>query len=456
LIVAGLLVAWAAAPAITLLDGRRPWVGRTAVGALVLAFAAVATLTGIVLVEGERTMVAGGWAPGVGIVLRADPLGALFATLSLGVLAVALAWEVARGVSSPRLPGFVLFLAAGLTGLFLTGDVFNFYVFFEVAMVASYVLATYGGEARQLGAGFVFAVVNLLGSFLFLIGIAGLYNLTGTLEMSQIVVQLEQIESGASLVVAVVIFVALGVKLGLFPFHFWLPAVYTSASPGVAAMLSGALANIGSYGVLRFGGEVLAAELRAGATVVLILGTASILYGAFQALSRRTASEVLAYSAIGQVGYILVAVALGGPVGYGAAVLYSFVNSLNKGLLFLVTELRGWVVAAAFAIGALSVAGLPPSAGFLGKLALFQTGVETDSVAIVALLFVGGALSFVYMFQIYQHDFWRGERPSERGPTTARALAAGLAVLILALGLWPEPLLAASREAASVLPDAGP
>jgi multicomponent Na+:H+ antiporter subunit D len=274
--------------------------------------------------------------------------------------------------------------------------------------------------------------------------------------MSEIAVRLEEIDSGASLVVAVVIFVAFGVKLGLFPFHFWLPAVYTSASPGVAAMLSGALANIGSYGVLRFGGEVLAAELRVGATVVLVLGIASILYGAFQALSRRTAAEVLAYSAIGQVGYILVAIALGGPVGYAAAVLYSVVNSLNKGLLFLVTEMRGWIVAAAFAIGALSVAGLPPSAGFLGKLVLFQTGIEADSVAIVALLFVGGGLSFVYMFQIYQHDFWRGERPSQGSPVAARALAAGMAVLILALGLWPEPLLAASREAASVLPDAGP
>ena len=454
MIVAGLLAVWAAAPVILLLDGRRPWVGRAAVGILALGFAAVAVLTGLVLADGERTVVAGDWAPGVGIVLRADPLGALFATLSLGVLAVALAWEVATGITAPRFPGFVLFMAAGLTGLFLTGDVFNFYVFFEIAMVASYVLATYGGEARQLGAGFVFAVVNLLGSFLFLIGIAGLYNLTGTLEMSEVAARLADVEAGAPLVVAVVIFVAFGVKLGLFPFHFWLPAVYTSASPGVAAMLSGALANIGSYGVLRFGGEVLAAELRTGATVVLVLGTASILYGAFQALSRRTSSEVLAYSAIGQVGYILIAIAIGGPVGYAAAVLYAVVNSLNKALLFLVTEMRGWIVAAAFAVGAFSVAGLPPSAGFVGKLVLFQSGVEADSIAIVALLFLGGALSFVYMFQIYQHDFWRGERPAGSGPAATRALTVGMALLILALGVWPEPLLSASRDAASVLPDA--
>ena len=457
MIVAGLFVAWAAAPLIILADGRKAWVGRAAVAALAVAFAAVAVLAGLVLSGGTRTVVAGDWPPGVGIVLRADALGVLFALLSLGVLLAALTWEVVAGVTARLFPGLVLFLAAGLTGLFLTGDVFNFYVFFEVSMVASYALATYGGEARQLGAGFVFAVVNLLGTFLFLIGIAGLYHVTGTLEMSAVATQLDETGSGTALVIAVAIFVAFGIKLGLFPFHFWLPAVYTSASPGVAAMLSGALANIGSYGVLRFGGEVLADELRTGASVLLALGTASILYGAFQALSRRTASEVLAYSAIGQVGYILVAVAVGGPIGYAAAVLYAIVNSLNKGLLFLVSGMRGPLVGAAFVIGAFSVVGLPPSAGFLGKLELFRTGLEADSApVVVTLLFLGGALSFVYMLQIYQHDFWRGKRPPGASPRPARAVAAGMAVLILALGLWPEPLLSASREAAAVLPDTGP
>ncbi|MDQ3587560.1 MAG: oxidoreductase, partial [Actinomycetota bacterium] len=139
-------------------------------------------------------------------------------------------------------------------------------------------------------------------------------------------------------------------KLGLFPFHFWLPTVYTSASPGVAAMLSGAVANVGSYGLLRFGAAILPSELRFGAVVLLVLGTASILYGALQALSRRTASEVLAYSAIGQAGYVLVAIAIGGPVGLAAAVVYSVANALNKTLLFLSTALRGRLVGAAFAV----------------------------------------------------------------------------------------------------------
>lgn len=123
-------------------------------------------------------------------------------------------------------------------------------------------------------------------------------------------------------------------KLGLFPFHFWLPAVYVGSHPPVAAILSGALANIGSYGLLRFGGGILPRELEFGSTAVLVLGTASILYGALQAISRRDTSEVMAYSAIGQVGYVLLALGIGG-AGYAAAVLYSVVNSLNKGVVFL-------------------------------------------------------------------------------------------------------------------------
>jgi len=196
---------------------------------------------------------------------------------------------------------------------------------------------------------------------------------------------------------------------------------------------------------------VLTEPLRFGSTAILILGSASILYGALQAVSRRSGSEVLAYSTIGQVGYVLVALGVGGVVGLSAAVLYAVVNSLNKTLLFLSNGLRGWLVGGAFAIGAFSVVGVPPTAGFFGKVALFQAGIEAGSAVLVGLIFLGGALSFLYMFQIYQHDFWRGERTEE--PTTPgnRVLIAALAALVVAIGLWPEPLLAASREAAEAL-----
>ena len=183
------------------------------------------------------------------------------------------------------------------------------------------------------------------------------------------------------MLIAVGFFVAFSVKLGLFPFHFWLPTVYTGARPAVAAILSGGLANIGAYGLLRFGGELLPDELDLAAGALIVIGGASIVYGGMLAISRRSASEMLAYSAIGQVGYVLVAIGVGGPVGFAAAILYTVVNALNKTLLFLTAQMRGAIVGAAFAIGALSVAGVPPAAGFVGKLELFRAAADDPEPA---------------------------------------------------------------------------
>jgi multicomponent Na+:H+ antiporter subunit D len=308
-------------------------------------------------------------------------------------------------------------------------------------------------------AAFIFAVINLLGSVVFLIGVAALYHVTGTLEMAEVARRIAAVEPNSVITIAVAIFVAFSLKLGLFPFHFWLPAVYVGSHAPVAAILSGALANIGSYGLLRFGAGILPEELALGATVVLILGTASIIYGAHQAISRHSTNEVMAYSAIGQAGYILIALGIGGPVGYSAAVIYAVVNSLNKALLFLSAGLRGPLVGAAFAVGAFSVAGVPPAAGFLGKLALFQAGIVSGgpmkAVALVALIFLGGALSFVYSFQVYQRAYWKQEPEGKPGGKVSsgatRGLVFALAVLVLATGLWPEPLLVLSEGAAAVL-----
>jgi multicomponent Na+:H+ antiporter subunit D len=189
---------------------------------------------------------------------------------------------------------------------------------------------------------------------------------------------------------------------------------------------------------------------------LLILGTASIVYGALQAISRRDTGEVLAYSAIGQVGYILIALGVGGPIGYAAAILYAVINAVNKTLLFLAGSLRGWPVGAAFAVGAFSVAGVPPAAGFLGKAALFRTGIEetgpVGGAVLVTLVFIGGALSFVYMFQLYQRRFWVAleATPGIASLPARRTLVVVLAAVVLILGVWPEPLLLASERAAAV------
>lgn len=448
-----LVVPWAAGLLLTLLDGRRRVIGWVAVAALAVNLGALVVLAAAVLPDDTVVVTTGDWPVGIGITLRADALGVLFALLSSLSLLAATVVEVLDGVRERTFPGLVVLLAAGLTGVFLTGDLFNFYVFFELAMTAGYVLATYGGGRRELGAALVFTTVNLLGTFIFLLSVSGVYHVTGTLEMSGIAARMDDVDPNAAVLIAVGFFVAFSVKLGLFPFHFWLPTVYTGARPAVAAILSGGLANIGAYGLLRFGGELLPDELDLAAGALIVIGGASIVYGGILAISRRSASEMLAYSAIGQVGYVLVAIGVGGPVGFAAAILYTVVNALNKTLLFLTAQMRGAIVGAAFAIGALSVAGVPPAAGFVGKLELFRA--TADDPELIALLVLGSALSFVYAFQTYQYDFWRGERTGKRSTLPQQGVVAALALLVLAAGVWPEPLLALSHAAADLLAGGG-
>ena len=453
-LVLALLIPWVAGVALIVLDGRRQAVRGIAVAALGASLAALAAAAVEVLTTGPIVMTTGNWPLGVGITVRADALGTTFAMLSLTMLTAAVAHEALAGPGEREFPGLVVLLAAGLNGTFLTGDVFNFYVFFELALVASYVLAIYGRTPRVLGAGLVFIAVNLLGTFVFLLSVASVYRVTGTLDMARVADRMAVADPNAAILIAVGFFVAFSVKLGLFPFHFWLPTVYTAARPAVAAILSGSLANIGAYGLLRFGGGLLPRELELAAGALIAIGAASITYGGVLAISRRTSGEMLAYSAIGHVGYVLVAIGAGGPVGFGAAILYTIVNATNKTMLFLTSRLRGVVVGGLFALGALSIAGVPPAAGFVGKLEVFRAVI--DNPVLVAVVALGSLLSFVYAFQIYQFEHWRPEAELSSSPAAWRQRLVPLVLggLILALGLWPEPLLSLTDAAAGAL--AGP
>jgi multicomponent Na+:H+ antiporter subunit D len=443
-----LVIPWIVGVVLMVFDGRRRvvgWLAVAALGATLVSLGAVAASAP----HGPVGFTTGGWPQGVGITFRADALGLLFAILSVGTLTAAVTHEVLDGVREREFPGIVVLLAAGLTGVFLTADLFNFYVFFELALAASYVLSVYGRTPRALGAGLVFTSVNVVGTFVFLLSVASVYRVTGTLDMATIGDRMGVADPNAAILIAVGFFVAFGVKLGLFPFHFWLPTVYTGSRPAVAAILSGSLANIGAYGLLRFGAQLLPRELELAAGALVIVGSASIVYGGVLAVSRRTASEMLAYSAIGQVGYVLVAIGIGGPIGFAAAIVYTAVNALNKTLLFLTTRIRGPLVGAAFIVGALSVAGIPPAAGFIGKLEVLRAA--HDQPAVVILLLLGAILSLVYAFQIYQYDHWRDTRDAEPSRIRERAVPVAVALFVLAAGLFPEPLLAVSHAAAAVL-----
>jgi multicomponent Na+:H+ antiporter subunit D len=439
-----------------LADGRKRSVGYLALVFLVIGTLAIVELTRVVLVLGKLEVVAGNWPPGIGITLRADLLGMVFALTSSLVILIAYLYELMGVIDSRSFPALTLFLAAGLTGLFLTGDAFNFYVFFEIAMVASYVLVAYGEQRRQLRAAVIFAVVNLLGSVLFLMGIVSLYHVTGSLDMAIIAGRMAIVEENPALVTGTLLFVALGVKLGIFPFHFWLPAVCTGVHASVAAMLSGALATIGAYGLLRIGAGMLPRVLELSIPVIVVMGLASIVYGGILAVSRHDPSAVIAYSSIGQVGYILIAIAIGGHIGFAAAILFSIVNSANKTLLFLAGDQANRAAGLAYAIGGLSVAGIPLALGFWSKAALMQSSIVSDEIwqriILTIVIVVGGLLSILYMFQSFGRTYWQpsgvhavlAERPRTQ-------LILLLAVAIVLLGFWPEPLIALSDLAASTL-----
>jgi multicomponent Na+:H+ antiporter subunit D len=460
-LVAPLAIFWISALVLAVADGRRRAAGWFAAVALAAGLVATARLAAAVLIEGPIQVVAGNWPTGVGISLRADALGVVFALTSAVVLLVAYCYKLAGGIESRSFPALTLFLATGLTGLFITGDAFNFYVFFEIAMISSYVLTAYGEERRQLRAAVIFAVVNVLGSVLFLFGIVSLYHVTGTLDMVTVAARMAIVEENPSIVTGTLLFVALSVKLGLFPFHFWLPAVYTGVHPSVAAMLSGALATIGAYGLLRFGAGMLPRELALSAPPLILLGIASILYGGLQAVSRHDPSAVVAYSAIGQVGYILIAVAIGGLVGNTAAILFTVVNSLNKTVLFLAGAQANRYAGIAYAVAGLSVAGIPPVAGFWSKTAMLPVSFAAEEqrarILLVAVVIVGGLLSLVYMFQSYGRSYWRAEPEPIGGANAVKtALVLAGAVLGLAFGIWPEPLIAFSDAAALAITRGSP
>ena len=443
-----LAITWLTAILLAPLDGRRRWVVWLGMVGLLGSLLASIWLALTVFESGPLEMLVGGWEQGIGIRLRADALAAIYILLANTLLLFALAYEGRARVQEQSFPALVLFLAAGLNGLFLTGDVFNFYVFFEIAMTSSFVLVSYGHGPREVRDSLIFTVINLLGSVFFLGGVTGLYHVTGSLDMETIAIRINTVEPASVIMITILIFVAFSLKLGLFPFHFWLPAVYRGIRPVSAAILSGVLANIGSYGLIRFGADILPAELQFGAPVLLILGMTSVFYGALLAISRSNEREVLAYSSISQAGYILIALSVTGGVGLAAAILYAVVNALNKTLLFLTSGLRGSGAGTAFVIGAFSVAGLPPAVGFFGKIALFQSGISADSLAFVSMVLLGSALSFIYMFRTYQRSFWANSiEEKEASPSSRLLVVLILAGVVLFLGLWPESLLTATRLA---------
>lgn len=447
--VAPLALAWLVAVGVAALDGRRRAVGVVAAVALagVLLFDALLlarTLDGVTLEE-----VTGRWDAGIGIRLRVDAASAFFATLSSVVLFFVLVHEAIEGIRSRAFPALVLFLSVGLHGVFFTGDAFNFYVFFELSMVSAFALASYGHGGAELRATWVFVVVNLLGSVMLLGGVTALYHVSGTLDLDAMTARAALEGDMPLLLPAALVLAAFSVKLGLFPFHFWVPPVYRDTRPAVAAIFSGALATIGTYGLLRLGFGLFAPELEGARFLLVLLGAASALYGSVLAFHRRVAGETFAYASIAHAGLLMIAIGVGGENGVQAALWLMLAGSLDKTLLFLALDVPGAKGRLASGMGAMSASGIPVTIGFLGKLALLRAAVEADAIGVAIVVVIATAFAIGGLFR----SFWRAPEAEPR-PEMRRGgalLPFALIVAVVLLGAAPRLVSPIIHAAAAAL-----
>lgn len=436
---------WAAGILLLFVDGRRRGAGIVAVLALAGIFVAdVVQVASFASGTDPLETVTGGWPQGVGIRLRADLTSAAFGALVALVLLAAMMHELLLGVRGRMFPALLLLLCTGLHGIFASGDLFNLYVFFEVAVVSSFVLAAYTGDRAELRGTFVYVVVNMLGSTMFLTGVAATYHAFGTLDLESIAAA-EVGDAGAPLLAATLILAALSLKLGMFPFHYWVPVLYSHARPAVAAALAGALGNVGAYGLIRLGFGAFAGVREQSSTVLLVLGCVGILYAATLAAARPDRAYIAAYAAVVQAGYLMIAIAIGGEAGVGAALFMAVAGSIDKSALFLALDRRAPGRSFPVLVAASSVAGLPPTAGFVAKLLLLRAAVDVPGGwAVAASIVISAALLLAGTYR-----FWlkSTDRQTARG-SAAAVMVTVLAAVLLAFGVLPDPLVAMAGLAA--------
>jgi multicomponent Na+:H+ antiporter subunit D len=464
------------------------------VGGSAALLAAALLLARAVLERGVLAAHIGAWPSPFGIALVADLLGAVMVVLTaITALAVAL-YSLADVDARRRGAGFYVFfhvLLMGVCGAFLTGDIFNLYVCFEVLLMASFVLLALGGERPQMEGALKYVTLNLVSSALLLAAVGILYGVAGTLSMAHLSVVVPPLaETHPALVTALagLFLVSFGIKAGLFPLYFWLPSSYHTPPVSVSALFAGLLTKVGVYALIRVFTLVFAG-LNPPYRLLLLLSGATMLVGVLGAYSQSSIRRILSFHIISQIGYMVVGLGLlvsPDPqvrrLGLLAAVFYIAHHILVKTNLFLIGGLvlriqgsekleglgglfRGapWL-AALFLVPALSLAGIPPLSGFWSKLAVIRAGLAAGEWLVVAAALAAGVMTLMSMMKIWNEAFWKprpGPEPKGEGLRGGAALsmilpALGLAALTLLIGFFPEALFALADRAAEQLLDPTP
>lgn len=431
-----------------------------------------------------------------GIVLVADLLSSGMVVLTSCISFLALIYSLdyieERSLSASYYPLFSL-LTAGLNGSFLTGDIFNLFVFFELLLLSScgLVIANEkGGITRssdKMEATFKYLVLNMISSIVMLIAVSSLYATTGTLNMADISVKLSAMSASGTLpwhvfVIALMFVVVFGNKAAIFPLHYWLPDVHPTAPSPISAMLSGVLIKVGAYGMLRVFFLIFVDTLYIFKPLIIYLALATIVVGATSAVAQTDVKRLLAYSSVSQIGYVFLGIGFGSLYGLTAALVYLVNHAIAKSMLFLTSggiihhagtrdmrKMGGMVESAPFMslmflIGTMSIAGLPPMGGFIAKLQLFDAGISEKYYFAIAIALIFAVFTLFYMFRALLLMFWGEKRDvSEFGEYSSHgnSLMISLPILILGLfivifGLYAQPLISLANATATQILDPQP
>lgn len=451
----------------------------------VVTLVAVTASSAVLLIrvddDGPASVQAGGWHAPIGISLVADRLAAIMLLVAMLMLLAVLLFAIGQPGAERDHVGFhpvYLVLAAGIAMAFLTGDLFNLFVAFEVTLMASYVLITLGGRPDQVRSGMTYIVISLIASTLFLIALAFVYAATGTVNLADLSTKIAELPDGIRSGLAVLLIVVFGIKAALFPLFFWLPDSYPTAPTPVTAVFAGLLTKVGVYAIIRSQTLLFPADTQPGNLLLIVAGLTMVV-GVFGAITQNDIKRILSFHIVSQIGYMIMGLGLFTRAGLAGAVLYIIHHIVVKTTLFLVAglveqragtgqlaRLSGLarlepVLAVLFLIPALSLAGIPPFSGFVAKLALVDAGVAAHEYLIVAVSLAVSLLTLFSMTKIWSNAFWgtvAAERPDPPSPARAgRALMTGstaaLVVLSIGIAVCAGPLYALSERTAHDLMD---